>query len=70
MKKAVHKVQLLKNMSKIIATGDSAIILKKIIQCMNTKTEEDLQYCDKHFQKLFSIFPSIRKYHRTEAQYY
>ncbi|CAD8120154.1 unnamed protein product [Paramecium sonneborni] len=70
MKKAVQKVQLLKNMAKIFAEGNYQVTVKNILNALQNKNEQDMQYLEKQMLKIFPICSKIQKYLRSTDKFH
>ncbi|CAD8107419.1 unnamed protein product [Paramecium primaurelia] len=69
MKKAVQKVQLLKNMTKIFAEGNYQVTVKNILNALSNQCESDMQYLEKQMLKIFPICSKIQRYLRSTDKF-
>ncbi|CAD8115279.1 unnamed protein product [Paramecium sonneborni] len=70
MKRAVQKVQLLKNMTKIFAEGNYQVTVKNILNGLSNQNEQDMQYLEKQMLKIFPICSKIQRYLRSQDKFH
>ncbi|CAD8185315.1 unnamed protein product [Paramecium pentaurelia] len=70
MKRVVQKIQHLKNMSQVIASGDHIVTVKNILNAFEKQTKEDLSYLEKNLLKIFPLFGQIKKSQKSQQKFY
>ncbi|CAK87280.1 unnamed protein product (macronuclear) [Paramecium tetraurelia] len=69
MKRVVQKIQHLKNISQVIASGDHTVTVKNVLNALEKQTKEDLSYLEKNLLKIFPLFGLIKKSQKSQQKF-